>query len=82
MTVSTKLGCPWTPPRRDWRSFLTQYGQNWRPVVYTSQTLVKSECHYAQIEKVALASVQGCKKSLFMGSLWLLNLMISHISPF
>lgn len=41
---------------------LQEYGNQWRPVAYTSRALSAAECNYAQIEKEALALSYACEK--------------------
>ena len=41
---------------------LLQLEESWRPVAYASRSLNKAKCHYAQIEKEALAITWVCER--------------------
>ena len=41
---------------------LQHNGSTWRPIAYVSRAMSNTACHYAQIEKEALATTWACKK--------------------
>ena len=41
---------------------LQKHHNKWQPVAFASRTMTETECHYAQIEKEALAAVWACDK--------------------
>ena len=41
---------------------LQKSDSTWKPVVYASRSMTETECHYAQIEKEALATTWACEK--------------------
>ena len=41
---------------------LQKNGQSWQPVTYASRATTTTECHYAQVEKEALAITWSCEK--------------------
>jgi len=40
---------------------LQKNGQSWQPVTYASRAMITTECHYAQVEKEALAITWSCE---------------------
>lgn len=43
-------------------ALVQKYGEVWKPIIYASWAMTKSECHYVQIEKATLALVSAYKK--------------------